>query len=524
MKAVRLVCRTILALPVFATLSLADDLVPIENADRPSRGEWPAVVQTFRQSVRSTDTDTYSTAALALRRWMMDHDPHYPTYHFVGPESWINDANGVIYHEGQYHLFYQYDPILPDGTRCERCWGHAVSKDLVHWKDWPVAMWPDTPYDRKGVYSGNVIIDDDGVPTAFYTGNVAGHEESYGMRARSLDGFLTWDKQMVMHDEQRPNAASPVHWDAQIWKSGETWHQLVGGTTGGSDPQGAAWLWTSPDLEHWKLDTNIAPTLQYGEFWELPYLIPLDGVYVLMVGARHNPYWMGDYDEQKRRFTPFAVEPRFVDRGDYYAVNPHMTDDKGPGGASRRLLHAWVTTPPSPTKTVPYWQGAHAIPRVLSLRNGRLWQEPIPELRVLRQDARTVEEKTVSSGDTVLLNNISGDTLEIEAEFHIPENGCAGLRVRASADGENGVSIWYDRSTGVFGVDDVETSVPLDADTPIRLHVFVDRSIVETYLDGYAVTKVTFVEPDNQAVAVFAEEAATAKLICLKAWDIRSPW
>jgi len=523
MKVTSLLCLIIFTFTACVTPFPSDDPILTENSDGLSDGEWPAVVQTFRQSVRSTDTDVYSMAALELRHWMMDHDPHYPTYHFVGPESWINDANGVIYHEGQYHLFYQYDPILPDGTRSERCWGHAASKDLVHWTDWPVALWPDSPYDRKGVYSGNVMIDDEGIPTAFYTGNVAGGDEAYGMRARSLDGFLTWHKQMVMHDEQRPNAASPVHWDAQIWKSGNEWHQLIGGSTGGADPQGAAWLWTSPDLEHWKLQTNIAPTLQLAEFWELPYLIPLDGVHVLMVGVEHNPYWVGDYDEGKRRFTPFAEEPRYVDTGDYYAVNPHMTDEKGPGGASRRLLHAWVTTPPSPTKTVPYWQGAHAIPRVLSVRNGRLWQEPIPELRVLRQDARNVEGKAVSSGETVLLNNISGDTLEIEAEFRIPEKGRAGLRVRASADGKDGVSVWYDRSTGVFGVDELETSVPLDPDAPIRLHIFVDRSIVEAYLNGHAMTKVTFVDPDDHSVAIFAEQAA-ATLVSFKAWDIKSAW
>jgi beta-fructofuranosidase len=523
MKIASLLCFIIFTLTGCITHVPADNVTRSEDPGDPFHAERSDVIRTFRDIVRSKDIEAYSTAARALRHWMMENDPHYPTYHFVGPESWINDANGVIYHEGQYHLFYQYDPILSDGTRCERCWGHAVSKDLVHWKDWPVAMWPDSPYDRKGVYSGNVIIDDEGIPTALYTGNIAGGDEAYGMRARSLDGFLTWHKKLVMHDDQRPNAASPVHWDAQIWKSDNTWYQLIGGSTGGSDPKGAAFLWTSTDLEHWKLQTNIAPTLRLDEFWELPYLIPLGGAHVLMVGVEHNPYWVGDYDEEERRFTPFAEEPRYVDTGDYYAVNPHMTDDKGPGGATRRLLHAWVTTPPSPTKTVPYWQGAHSIPRVLSLRDGRLWQEPIPELRVLRHNARTVEGMEVSSGDTVLLNNVSGDTLEIEAEFRIAEKGRAGLRVRASADGTDGVSIWYNWSTGVFGVDEVETSVPLDPDASVHLHVFVDRSIVEAYVNGHAMTKVTFVDPDDQAVAIFAEEAA-AKLVSFKVWDIKSAW
>ena len=63
----------------------------------------------FRDAVQSRDIDTYAAAALELRRWMMASDPHYPIYHFTGPESWINDPNGPIYHDGKYHLFYQFD-------------------------------------------------------------------------------------------------------------------------------------------------------------------------------------------------------------------------------------------------------------------------------------------------------------------------------------------------------------------------------------------------------------------------------
>ena len=69
---------------------------------------------------------------------------------------------------------------------------HASSTDLLHWEDWPVAMWPDRRYDVAGVYSGNTFIDDDGFPCALYTGNVAGHAEAYGVLARSTDGWLTW--------------------------------------------------------------------------------------------------------------------------------------------------------------------------------------------------------------------------------------------------------------------------------------------------------------------------------------------
>ena len=204
----------------------------------------PKPVADYRNVVKITDVEIYSRAALSLRKWMIEHDPHRPIYHFTGPESWINDPNGPICHKGKYHLFFQFDPMVSDehggSRRSARCWGHAVSDDLVHWVDWPVAMWPDTPYDRGGVYSGNTVIDDQGFPCALYTGNVGDHAETYGMLARSTDGWRTWQKTMVMDNRQRPNADSPVHWDGQTWREGDRWCQLIGGTTRRREPPGCS--------------------------------------------------------------------------------------------------------------------------------------------------------------------------------------------------------------------------------------------------------------------------------------------
>ena len=169
------------------------------NGDR-----WPREVRDFRVAVTSRERAVFAPAARELRHWMLANDPHRPCYHFTAPEGWINDPNGPIYHQGTYHLFYQYRPVFANGSESEICWGHASSADLLHWEDWPVAMWPDRRYDVAGVYSGNTFIDDDGFPCALYTGNVAGHAEAYGVLARSTDGWLTWHKHKVMDNEQRP--------------------------------------------------------------------------------------------------------------------------------------------------------------------------------------------------------------------------------------------------------------------------------------------------------------------------------
>jgi len=473
-------------------------------------------IEEFRKVVRSKDIKTFSQAALVLRLYMIENDPHRPIYHFTGPESWINDANGVIYHKGLYHLFYQFDPIV-DGKRSARCWGHAVSKDLVRWEDWPVAIWPDSQYDRNGVYSGNMVIDDNGVPTALYTGNVSGHKECYGMLARSYDGMLTWEKKMVM--DTPPYPGSPVHWDAQIWKDGKTWYQLIGGT---KDGKGAALLWTSPDLERWTYRKPIY-TGEPGNFWELPYLVPLGEKYVLMVGAGGNPYWIGSYDKNTMTFIPDSPRHRSADPGDYYAFNPHMVDDKGPGGSQRRLMHAWVRNPPSPTRNVPWWQGVHSIPRVITLGDERLLQDPIPELQVLRGEKLSFRNLPVTPGSTDLLKSVKGDALEIIATFHPGDAVCFGLKVRVSSDGKTNVPVWYDTRTFEFGVSDKCMTSDLKPGQLIRMHVFVDRSVMEVYVNGNAITKVAYLDLNAQGVDIFAE-GGDCILESIDVWKMNAIW
>jgi len=500
----------------------------------------PQPVADYRRVVRSSDVETYSRAALALRKWMIENDPHRPIYHFTGPESWINDPNGPIYYRGRYHLFYQFDPQVPDGKggwkRSKRCWGHAVSDDLVHWVDWPVASWPDTQYDCGGVYSGNTFVDDGGHLCGLYTGNVSGRGGlRYGVLLRSRDGGVTWDKEMVMDHSQRPNDQSPVHHDGYTWKEADTWYQLIGGATGGPDAQGAAWLWTSKDLERWTLQKNIAPSIKLGRFWELPYLIELGGRHVVLVG-HGNPYWVGSYDRETMLFTPDRLEPKSIDNGTYYSFNVNMTDDKGPGGTRRQLMHGWVQGPGSPTKTVPYWQSAHSIPRVLTLHGEHVVQQPIPEIEVLRAEHRQFGPVRVEPGGSGYLSEVEGDALEIIARFD-PAGTTAtrlGLRVREGSQESRAARVWYDPETRQFGCDGgvikkaaaegrLMSKDSAEPEGPIVLRIFVDRSVLEVYCGGAAMTNRMFPDPDALGVDMFAE-GGVAEVHSVDVWRMRSMW
>jgi sucrose-6-phosphate hydrolase SacC (GH32 family) len=389
----------------------------------------------------------------------------------------------------------------------------------VHWKDWPVALWPDTEFDNNGVYSGNLVIDDAGIPTALYTGNTFTRKKTYGMLARSYDGLLTWEKKMVMDDDQRPNDASPVHWDAQIWKEEGIWYQLIGGT---ENNKGAAHIWSSPDLENWMYRKSIYSS-DFGNYWELPYLVNFDGKYALFIG-RGNPYWLGVYDKESLTFTPDSPKPESMDNGFYYSFNLHMTDHKGSGGQKRQLMHGWITGPESPTKTVPYWQGAHAIPRVVTWIGDRLWQEPVPEIQALRGKHYSYKDLTGNH----LLSDVNGDCLEIKATFNPGSAKRFGIKLRVSPDEQAFTRIFFDTESGTFGVDgEALNKNPqksyLNHMEEVTMHIFLDRSIIEVFVNGSAQTARVFPDANSLGFGVFSAEGE-ARLMSLDVWEMNSMW
>src|SRR5579871_1584310 len=192
------------------------------------------------------------------------NDPHRPRYHFMPPANWMNDPNGPIYVDGRYHLFYQHNPRAaawgdydnsvpaapppPDVVWGSMHWGHAVSTDLVNWRHLPIALTPtpDGP-DKNGCFSGCAVIHE-GVPTLLYTGV----SPECQCLAVSHDGLLTWQK-----DARNPVIAGPpAGWtrtdfrDPCVWQEGDEWLMLIG--TGIKDVGGAALLYRSDDLIHWR--------------------------------------------------------------------------------------------------------------------------------------------------------------------------------------------------------------------------------------------------------------------------------
>ena len=146
------------------------------------REQLRAALCSYRHCLQNRDESSLSRAAKELRRYMLQFDPYYPSYHYCGPEGRVGDPNGVCKVGDIYHLFCQHRPVLGEKL-APTCWGHAYSSDLIHWVDAPIALYPDTPYDQNGCYSGNIIADGQGDP--------AGDDE--GDALLDGDGVLTFN-------------------------------------------------------------------------------------------------------------------------------------------------------------------------------------------------------------------------------------------------------------------------------------------------------------------------------------------
>ena len=275
-----------------------------------------------------------------------------------------------------------------------------------------------------------------------------------------------------------------------------------------------------------------------------------------MVGARNNPYWTGSYDPAARRFHPERREPRFVDLGLYYCVNPHLVDDRGPDGARRRLLHGWVLGARSPVDTIPYWIGAHSIPRVLELADDELVQSPVPEIETLRGTLHRQRDLTIVPDAQGHLAHVAGDALELELTVDLRRSRAHrfGAAVRVSGNGR-GARVWYEPAGNRIGVDrllgpeqvyanpaatrsgdlqgPVEKLQAPQVTAPagtvhgesgsVTLRIFVDRSILEVYCGGAALTDRLYPEPAATGVDLFAE-SRVAHVKTVSVWPLRGTW
>jgi beta-fructofuranosidase len=445
----------------------------------------------------------------------------------------MNDPNGLIQWRGLYHLFYQHNPVEPRWGPIH--WGHAVSDDLVHWRDWPIALAP-TPGgpDADGCWSG-CAVDNEGVPTLVYTGV---HPQVQCL-AISLDGLRTWQKL-----QGNPVIAAPPPglsivgqpWDFRdpwLWREDGNWYALIG--SGLRDQGGTALLYTSPDLLHWRY---LHPLLvgnreETGEVWECPNFFPLGDRHVMLVSVQpeflYTYYFSGAY--AGLRFTPQVIGK--LDHGGYFYAAQTFLD-----GLGRRIAFGWLREGRSEAAArAARWAGVMSLPRVLTLApDGTLRSEPAPELAVLRRVHHHFGEAALTDDSANPLDGLQGDCVEIDLTCDPGTADQVGLRLRCSPDGAEQTVIYYDRPGRQVVVSrersslDREThrtagSAPLALSVGelLRLHVFLDRSVIEIFANGgfCRADRIYPTRPDSLGLGLFARGGA-ALLRGLDVWAIDS--
>jgi beta-fructofuranosidase len=423
-------------------------------------------------------------------------DPHRPVFHFLPAKNWMNDPNGLIHWKGQYHMFYQYNPHGAFHGTIH--WGHAISRDLVHWEHLPIALEP-TPdgFDKDGCWSG-CAVNNNGVPTLLYTGVYP----QVQCIATSSDDLLTWQK----HPQPIITAPPPdieLHAGGEIrdpfvWKENDQWYMVLGSRIEGVG--GLILLYRSDDLFHWEYlhpllagAVNQTEPFWTGTMWECPNFLDFGERRALIISSQEHPakplyvaYFTGRYEDE--RFVPEAQE--FLVHGTYFYAPQVMRADDG-----RYIMWGWLLEGRNHQHSLEAgWSGVMSLPINLSLRSdGKLALEPVQELEKLRQEHRHFENLEIAEGAT-LLEAIRWDALEIVLQFEPNEQTEIGIILCASQDGQEQTRVIFQAQERQLVLERSNPSPDVDIDTHVAplsfephkamtIHAFLDHSVLEVFVD-----------------------------------------
>ncbi len=350
-----------------------------------------------------------------------------PAFHLSARVGWMNDPNGFSFFKGEYHLFYQYHPFSAFWGPMH--WGHAVSKDLLHWSHLPAALAPDTDYDRDGCFSGNAVVLPDGRHLLMYTGVSRETQPDGGQREVQTqclavgDGidYEKWTENPVLDWRSLPQGGSKYDFrDPKIWRKQDgSYRCVVGNCTAEHD--GQILLYSSRDGFHWKYEKILAANKgRFGRMWECPDFFAVDGKQVLLISPQdmmpqgfeyHNGNGtvclIGTYEEETDTFSEEYHQA--VDYGiDFYAPQTVLAPD------GRRILIGWMQNWDTCNLHAPGrpWFGQMSLPREVTVKNGRLFQKPVRELERMRGEE--VRYENVSFSDVIKLDGIKGRKIDME--------------------------------------------------------------------------------------------------------------
>jgi fructan beta-fructosidase len=510
-------------------------------------------LQSFALLTRSLDAYFVTTALAAcsltpLLQNAAATDPHRPLFHFTPPSQWMNDPNGMVYFEGEYHLFYQHHPESTVWGPMH--WGHAVSTDLINWQHLPIALFPDA---LGTIFSGSAVVDwnntsgfgTNGKPplVAIFTNHnatqeAAGREDfqTQGL-AYSNDRGRTWTK--FAGNPVLPNANSIKDFrDPKV-----VWHATTQSWVMALAAKDRIQFWRSPNLKNWEMASEFGASAgAHTGVWECPDIFELNITdtiekrWVLLVsinpggpnGGSATQYFVGDFDGNVfKESSETAGQTLWLDHGrDNYAG---VTFCDIPTNDGRRIFVGWMSNWDY-AKVVPTekWRSALTLPRTLALartRGGlRVTSAPVREFARLRATTTALQTQSVSSALTLAATHAHALEIELEITW---TNAPADFAIElANTKGEI-YALRFDSATNQFfsdrskaGRNDFSPAfVPKQATAPrarnacaMKLHLICDRASCEVFTDDGETCLTEIFFP--------SEDFVTAKLVTLGAAPI----
>jgi fructan beta-fructosidase len=530
-----LVAKPYLILPVkngapkrLATLTVNGQFVDQFEIELPDlKADWWAFVDLaqYRGKTASLTVDRLPVNSSALdlieqAESIQGPEPLYrerlrPQFHFSSRRGWNNDPNGLVYSAGEYHLFYQHNPFGWSWGNMH--WGHAISRDLLHWRELPTALYPD---ELGTMFSGSAVVDegntagfqrgDDRPIVCVYTAAGGTSQRSKGQPftqclAYSNDRGRSWAK--FAENPVLAHVAGENRDPKVIWYAPENkWVMALY-----LDRNDYA-LFASKDLKHWERmsDVTIPGTSECPEFFE----IALDGQpeekrWVFYGG--NGRYLIGRFDG--RKFTPESG-PHELNYGNCFYAS--QTYNNLPPKAGRRILIPWGTVA---IPGMPFNQ-MMGLPIELALKKGkegfRLYAQPINEIKVLRSQKQVIKSQTLKPGENPLAQ-INGELLDLELEIAPDQAQELQFNIR-------GIPVVYHVGKLELTCQTKKGPLPM-IEGRIRLRFLVDRASVEIFGNEGALYMPMAVIPDpaNRSLEISAK-SGSAKLNSVAVYELQSVW
>ncbi|TIN52511.1 MAG: glycoside hydrolase family 32 protein [Mesorhizobium sp.] len=453
----------------------------------------------------------------------------YPRYHLAARAGWMNDPNGLVWFDGWYHAFYQHHPYSTQWGPMH--WGHARSKDLVHWEHLPVALAPEGPEDKDGCFSGSAVVDGDTLALIYtghkFHGDPDDEANLYQVQclATSRDG-VHFARQGTIVDT--PPGLHHFR-DPKVWREGEYWYMVVGAREGDT---GQVRVYRSADLREW-LDMGVIAVAEkeMGYMWECPDFFTLNGKRVLMFSPQglaadgfknrnlfQSGYLLGEWQPGQ----PFVREGEFeeMDHGhDFYAPQSFLTPD------GRRIVIAWLDMWESPLpEQQDGWAGMLSLPREMTISaDNRLQMRPAREVESLRGAWFPWPVSTLNNQQIAQVERC--DAMEVILRWDCANSSAEqyglrlgdGLRVYVDAQVQRLVLERHYPEYGLCGT----RSVALNLNEALNLRLFFDCSSVEVFVNEGEACLSSRIYPGEGAreLALFAW-TGTASLIEAGAWQL----